>query len=477
MSLSSTSIGMAQVVSKTLENRGIELSALPETPVGVLSQLSCQQLILDEGVKSAAGGFERPELAVSLLSGSDDALPGQPHSAHSLQMDECVVMLANSLNGTLDLAQNVVNPTIDRVVKSVGDSISAALEATQSPLEIVQQRPDPIFTSAYLQESTERYVNQPRVIALRSLGAASIAGNVRAFLLTGHAGMDVQLEAFLGRMGEDFALSVWDRIFGAVSPTSDDVYSRQGQQNEAVFAYFFAARMAQEVPPGLNVDLSIYREYCASVLSSAGACIQAYFRAREQQARVGRMVLSYPMQEQPTGQVVVDGDKYTLWLEQGGTPELLFATIYGDRNFDNARMIDRAEQLNAEWSRVMALYQTTVSSKRFDAAVEGLKRQITVEINNIPDDQLVGTRAEYHDRLRERLRHAKMRDLEDQWNWARKAVCRVIYPHTDAETLLDAIDEQCKNNPDMPVREAALFATIDLVASWVTYQLARQYHN
>lgn len=479
MSLSKTSVGLAQIVSQSLQNKGIELSALPETPVAVLTDLSTQQLVLDEGVKVAAGGFERPELSVSLLSGSDEPLPGQHHSMHTVQLDQSVEMLTTALNGQLDLAQNVVTPTIDRVVKAIGVSISAALEATQSPLEIVQIRPDAIHSSVYLQESTERYTNQQRVISLRSLGlgSAAIAGNVREFLLTGHAGMDEQIIAFLGRVGDDFALSVWDRIFGAACATSDDVYSRQGQTNEAVLAYFFAAKMSQEVPPGLNIELGAYREYCASVLSSAGAAIQAGYRHREQQRRIGRMVVSYPLQDQPTGQVVVDGDKYTAWLEQGGTPEALFATIYGDRLFDLARMIDRREQLEGEWNRVMAMFQSTINSKRFDAAVAGLKAQITAEISEISDENLVGCRADYHERLRERLRHAKIRDLDDQWNWARKAVCRVIYPHTEAEALLESIDEQAKTNPETPVRELALYATIDLVARWLVNQLARQYHN
>lgn len=479
MSLSKTSVGMAQIVSQSLQNKGIELSAIPETPVGVLTDMASQQLVLEEGVKSSAGGFERPELTVSLLSGSDEPMPGHHDSAHSVQMSESVEMLTVALNGTLDLAQNVVNPTIERVVKAIGDSIGAALEATQSPLEVIQQRPDPIFSSVYLQESTERYVNQPRVIPLRSLGVGSsaITGNVRAFLLTGHAGMDEQITEFVNRVGDDFAVGVWDRIFGAVCSTSEDVYSRAGQGNEAVLAYFFAAKMAQEVPPGLNIDLGAYREYCASVLSSAGAAIQAQYRAREQQRRTGRMVLTYPLQDQPHGSVVVDGDKYTAWLQEGGSPEALFGTIYGDRNFDNARMIERRSALESEWGRVMGMFQTTISAKRFDAAVQGLKNQLTAEINEIPEDALVGTRAEYHERLRDRIRHAKLSDLENQWNWARKAVCRVLYPHTETEVLLEGIDAQAKSKPETPVRELALYATIDLVARWLVNQLARQYHN
>ncbi|WJJ55177.1 hypothetical protein [Xanthomonas phage RTH11] len=478
MSLSKTSVGMAQIVSQSLQNKGIELSAVNDTPVQVLTDLSTQQLIIDEGVKAAAGGFERPELSVSLLSGADEPLPGQVDSAHTQQLAESSALLSRVLNGALDLAQNTVNPMIDRVVKKIGETISQTLEATASPLEIVQQRPDPIFDSVYLQESSARYRTQGRDINLRSLGLNSsyIAGNVKALMATGHSGMDAQVSDFVDRVGDDFIISVWDQIFGAANSNSMQVYGRPSQAREAVAAYFLAAYALQNVPSGLNIDLSEYRDYCSQVLASAGAAICGSYEDRAQQRKHGRLVLTYPMDTTPVGAVVVDGDKYVEWLAQGGSPEALFATVYGDRNFDSARMIERKASLEQDWARVMMSYQSVVSTKRFDAAVAGLRAQMTSEINAIPDDQLIGDRGAYHDRLRERLRHAKLRDLDHQWHWARKAVCRVIFPHTDAESLLLGIDEQSKVHPDKQPRELALYATIDLVARWLVNQLARQYH-
>ena len=469
MSLSKTSVGMAQIVSQVLANKGIQLHPVNETPIAVLADLSTAQLKLDESASAANGGFDRPDLITSLFAGADAVTPGTELSPHTVQMDESVEMVSRAISNTLDLAQNVVNPMIDRVVKKIGEAMDEAVQAAQSPLEIYQQRPDPIFDSVYLQESTSRYANQPRDIQLQSLGLP--ATDIAERLQTGHAGMDEQVSEFLGRVGLDFAVSVWDRLFNSAPASSMDVFARPSQEKEAVFAYFFAAKGLVDVPEGLNMDLGAWKAYCSSILAAAGASICGGYEERAAQRRFGRLVLACPSETQPIGRIVVDGDKYADFLAQGGTPELIFATAYGDRKFDAAEMLAKAEMLKDNWSKVLGMFQSAVAFKRFDAMVSGMKAAVTTEINAIPDDQLFGDRASYHERLRDRCQHAKQRDLEDLWHFARKAVCRVIFPQTDAEALLLQIDEQSKIHPDKPVRELALYATIEIVARWLVEQL------
>jgi hypothetical protein len=475
MSLSKTSVGMAQIVAQALGAKGIQLHPVNETPIAVLTDLSTNQLKLDESARAVEGGFDRPELTASLFAGADATAPGTELSPHGVQMDESVQMLSRAIGNTLDLTQNVVNPMIDRVVKKIGEAMDVAVQAASSPLEIIQVRPDPIFDSVYLQESTSRYVNQPRDVQLQSLGVP--ATDVAVRLSTGHAGMDEQLLDFLGRQGVEFAASVWDRLFNSAPASSMDVFARPSQQNEAVFAYFFAAKGLVEVPDGLNMDLSAWRAYCSAILAAAGASICGGYDERAAQRKFGRLVLACPPEREPVGRITVDGDKYADFLAQGGSPELIFATAYGDRDFTIEKMLAKGEQLKSNWSNVLGMFQNAVAFQRFDAMVSGMKAALTVEINSIPDDKLFGDRATYHERLRDRCSHAKQRDLNDLWHFARKAVCRVLFPHTDAESLLLQIDEQSKIHPEKPTRELALYATIEIVARWLVEQLVPEVHQ
>lgn len=474
MSLSKTSMGMAQIVAQAIGAKGVELHPVNETPVAVLTELSTNQLKLDESARALEGGFERPALIASLEAGADAVAPGTELSPHTVQMDESVQMLSRAIGNTLDLTQNVVNPMIDRVVKKIGEAMDAAVQAAASPLEIVQVRPDAIFESVYLQESTSRYINQPRDIQLKSLGVP--ATDVAQRLSTGHAGMDEQLAGFLSRVGVEFAASVWDRLFNSAPNSSMDVFARPSQQNEAVCAYFFAAKGLVDVPDGLNMDLGAWNAYCSAILAAAGASICAGYDDRAAQRKFGRLVLACPPEVEPVGRISVDGDKYADFLAQGGCPELIFATAYGDRDFTIEKMLAKADVLKSNWSNVLGMFQNAVAFQRFDAMVSGMKAAITAEINSIPDDQLFGERAAYHERLRDRCTHAKQRDLNDLWHFARKAVCRVVFPHTDAEALLLQIDEQSKIHPEKPVRELALYATIEIVARWLCEQVVPECH-
>jgi len=469
MALSKTSVGMAQILGLNLANKGIKLNPVNETPVSVLTDLSTAQLKLDESARALEGGFERPELSASLFAGAEAVAPGTELSPHTVQMDESVQMLSRAIGNTLDLTQNVVNPMIDRVVKKIGEAMDAAVQAAQSPLEIIQQRPDPIFDSFYLQESVSRYAGQTRDIQLQSLGIP--ATDIAERLKTGHAGMDEQIAEFLSRVGVEFAASVWDQLFNSAPASSLDVFARPSQQNEAVCAYFFAARAGVDIPEGLNIDLGVWKHYCASILAAAGSAIVFGYEERAAQRKFGRLVLSCPPEVQPVGRITVDGDKYADFLAQGGSPELIFATAYGDRNFDAAHMLSRADYLKDSWSKVVGMFQSAVAYQRFDAMVSGMKAAVTAEINGLAEEDLIGDRASYHERLADRCTHAKQRDVENLWHFARKAICRVIYPHTDAEALLLQIDEQSKIHPEKPVRELALYATIEIVARWLVEQL------
>ncbi|QVD49079.1 hypothetical protein LUCX_9 [Xanthomonas phage vB_XciM_LucasX] len=466
--LNKTSVAMAQVLSQALAVRGVELAPVNNTPVQVLTELSTQSLVLEEGLRLSEGGFERPDVAVSLENDADFDGGVGGIGAHEEQMEQSTKMLSTVLTTTLDLAQNVVTPMIDRVVQAVSATIDNKMAAVAVPLEIIQQRPDPIFDSPYLQEAVSRHAGQNILVPIKSLGLAK--PDILELVKTGHAGMDAQVAEFIERNGLEFAEGVWSDLFVSTTGSSGDVYGRISQAKAAVLAYFYASRLLNETPDGLNMELSDWRAYIAGILSSSGAAIVAYLQSRDWARKHGPLVLGAPLGQNPQGQVVVDGDKYVAYLAAGGTPEAIFGEVYGDRNFSATYLLENNERLAGYWNKILGLWQQQIASKRFDALAEGLDKAMRAEIANL-DESLGLAKEGCYTRLRERLQHLKARDLEDLWHLARKAVCRVIFPQTDIESLLLAIDEQSKAHEGVDVRELALYATVELVARWLVDQI------
>jgi hypothetical protein len=62
-------------------------------------------------------------------------------------------------------------------------------------------------------------------------------------------------------------------------------------------------------------------------------------------------------------------------------------------------------------------------------------------------------------------------DFNDIWRVAKCIVCDQLFYYTDAGTILDGIEDACKNNPDLGVDEAALLSTISYVTRYVSSQM------
>ncbi len=83
------------------------------------------------------------------------------------------------------------------------------------------------------------------------------------------------------------------------------------------------------------------------------------------------------------------------------------------------------------------------------------------------DEDLAVERGILHRRLADQAKDLRGRFYEDLYGTIRKLVCNAIFPHTNALQILEAIDAVCHENPKIEVREAALLATIEIVATWV----------
>jgi hypothetical protein len=65
----------------------------------------------------------------------------------------------------------------------------------------------------------------------------------------------------------------------------------------------------------------------------------------------------------------------------------------------------------------------------------------------------------------------KQADIDDLYNLCMKVVCRARYYNTDAELILQGINNAKRDNPDINIREAACVSAINYVAAWVARML------
>lgn len=100
---------------------------------------------------------------------------------------------------------------------------------------------------------------------------------------------------------------------------------------------------------------------------------------------------------------------------------------------------------------------------------------MTRYINEQDEERLVRPKADLHAKTVSVLSTMQPKDFSDDLTALRRLVCEVLYAHTNARMVLDAMDTAEMENPEMNARECALLACIDLVARWMAAQINVKY--
>lgn len=458
-------------LAELLAKKGIALSPMPSTPLDSLVTAGH----LPRPTKGVAEGFLPAPEAVIAGSRSKDAF-GVCH--HDMAMDEIVEVVAASVSRNMDLARNVVNPMVKEAVMDAETYMEAGENIKQTRISVIPEFASPLWNSPTLSEMVSKYNETPINEVKLYLGVPHDLDQVSLLELakTGASRFDEEVEALFESMGAEEVSNVYQYAFGEAatmrSPTLNPlVRSNAGPTNHTLLVHLFARKLLQDPPEGVQAGLQEYRAYMADILSQTGRAVAAMIRRREVDRERRVLVRSYPYNRDRIGEVQIDirvnGDVYTQWLKEGGEPEVLMGAFASDQDRSYTGLLEKKERYLKEWERQERVLATTQRFNRFNTAVEAVKSAVSKQINLMDGDSLAVERGLLHRRLTEQCKDLRGRFYEDLYGTLRTLICNTIFPHTDARRILEAIDNVCHENPEIEVREAALLATIEIVATWV----------
>ena len=466
--LTESSIKAAYPLAEKLAAQGISLRAINDTPLAQLVSASLALATTTAGVNPDL--LEAvPSFAGSLVDSSKltDPVGGNPHDE---AMASTIKAVGDAVTGNLAIARSVVNPIIKQVADATQGHLEQASGSALCPLNVVPYNYKPIWDSPILRELAGIHQNVPVMeMELKPLGLVAPDGLVGS-LMTGAARFDEELTAWLNAGVEARLESVWSRLFGKNSEQYLTAVLRPGYLNndDVLVAYLFARRVVSNPPEGVDMDLSAWTAYASAIMAQAGRAVMRVMEKRDLDVRLGNLVFDAPTTYEAKGDVMVVGDVYSRWLAEGGTPEVLFGSVMSDRKFGYRDLLDRKDEYARTWNSEYRMLQQTAAANRYNDLIVGLRNAVTGAINSAPEDALVCDRAVLHEKLKSHIERVKPQHLEDVYGISRKLVCRVMFEHTDAEQILNAIDAAAAANPELNLREAALLAVVDVVAVWLS---------
>lgn len=277
---------------------------------------------------------------------------------------------------------------------------------------------------------------------------------------------------------------VWYNLFQhsrTVTPSTLE-FAQRGRLpftfDHLLMAYLTTAHLCGD-PQSLDGESASLEEWEAAMIclhSMLGSTLLHAYQWRAKAERQRRVVFRY---ETPKGnqihtphKVWVNPDVYNDWLQDGGSPKVLLgASIVAPAAMASADFKGRHDELIAAWDRHHHLKRQVV----LDRFLSQRRETLQMLLLDRPDGEGYDLPELDYDTLRTRVNHElaalKEDDLDDMWRTITTLVCNVYYPNTPYRGFLESMDRISKTQPELPPRELATLATVEMLSRWLTNQM------
>lgn len=388
-----------------------------------------------------------------------------------------------------NLARNVVTPIVKAIYDEVTDLQKQRIAKYANVLSITPSHYEKIWSSTVLNEMVEKFKGVPIYdeATFPNLHPLLDDDKVIEYLKTGVGRFDKEIDDFVKEVGVEFVVDVY-RTYFAVSKYDGKpseypmrvnwvVNDSMRMRREVLVAHLLALGLRKKIIEGIEMPLTDYESTMAIVIEQTGRGICRVFETRDIHRRQKKMVLRWPaanaeysVNSAEYSTIEVNEDIYNEWLQQGGRPEMVYGSYITDKRETPDSILEKADEYQRAWARRAALVRSAQRSDGFTFTAVAIRDAACKQINALNEEYLhQGTREPMHNALYAYLEsNITIDSLDDLYVAIRGLVCDVMFPLSDAKFLLCAIARIHKESPDLDVNEAALLATIDLLARSVS---------
>lgn len=471
--LSNSSIEAVKPLADDLIRRGIRLMPVTGSPL---------EAMVRESLPGFDGTTTPQENAVDyaacqLYDTANSAHPGTEIRPHDMVVDETVPVLAEAVRNHIAHARTVVNPYIEKLVTEVNEQIKDLSPSSLLGMEVIVYNPAAPFINPVFENSIKGYrdVAYEAGWSMDFMFPDTTTEELTKLLKTNSVELDADIDNWLSGLGENFLLDVWSGFFQAKQTPNlhsfiTDTVSTAGVSGlnvDKLLAIHLLARNLYDHPmEGMSVSLVNYNRTITLLKNISGARLliesEQYYKEKD-----GDQIL---IRSLAGSKIVVNGAVYKKWIADGGDNDILFGNaLVSFPVFSVAKINERKDALRTEWNRHSALV-TMTEAKRRVLRLRGIFLN-TFKKLIVEDTEPNLNREQMYKQCEEFLSSQGDEGFTNFFLLARKLVCRIRFPETDAEEILSSIDKVAQANPNMDIREAATIAVICHVANWQAHQM------
>lgn len=485
--LSLHSVDAVSVFAEDLIKTGRALTAIPQTPLGHLVAASTGP-ITDTWAATIRDYDDVAGMAYTIGNMLSDTtrscVETCKESQHDIAMSEKILMMSSGIRAVVGTACNDASPLIAHIYKGVTNQLDALVNNAACGAQVTIDRYAGLWYSSALENALDRYKDSVFKVA-QPLRVHSEKTPVELLeLMDNHSGnFKEEIQDWIKAVGLDLISTVYHEQFLKVDKVDNvsnlvancDASSHSRDYALAYFILAFSINNA-DLQDGINMDLNQYRTALGLILAHTATVCLNHMGTRDREKEQGVLVRHYPavaeMYRDCGAQIVVNGDLYEKWLEEGGCPDAVLGCFVSDRSIYLKDIQEKCDEYAAKWSghlRMLTDHAKTVRLKNIRTYIRDV---IELYFSEMKEELIVhGTLADYKQRLIQMLEQIYLGQIDDLYTVVRDTVCHVFFPNTDVLWILKNMDDISKDHPNCEPREIASMVTLHYVVRWVCRQM------
>lgn len=403
---------------------------------------------------------------------------------HDLAKDEVVTAVAATIAANLDLARNVVIPMARDTHLNYLTVLEQLEKDVIQPVSILPNVYHAIWGMPQLIGMIERFESTPKATIEFPAGMPSMNEEVIVDLMkTGIPELDMEIGAWVKDQADGKIRDVFNNVFvsryqmpgGYINAKhkTEEGYDR----NDLLALFLVAASFENNLPDGVDIDLNTLRRGMWAVRDQVGRILASELRRREMIRKNNTLVID--ISEKPVGDniyrvVSVNNDVYRKYLEEGGTPESIYGAIVYDESTTYGMLLSNKENNERRWANHHGMFIQRTGAEMFTAQKRALLNAVMKSYLQTDNEERGVSEASMSAMLKDAVEAIEPGDFKKDNGQVivRDVVCKTIFAHTNVGRVLSAMDAVEETDPELTPREAALFATIDLLARWMADQIS-----
>lgn len=463
--------------------KGVMIVPVAGTPLADLVTITTNGLTsFKYGTEQDLDAATHLQEACSLLEfstcGNDGIL-----SNHDRSIDCYVPELAKAVTSHISFAKNIVMPVVmqmaDTVKKEMEVVVSASAEFCINTIDL----PIPMRSSSF-EEVVSKYNGRVLIKPERDLAlAAMTAEGILELIKTGSKITDTEIELWYAGVSGDLATCVWNNVFRdfktsnpAVVKSIEELFKDPVDGiNASLLVFLISRKLYDEVPEETGMTLVVYKDVVSQIRDYSGTMLSNEYNRYNASVRNKTLIIGFSPNRKT---INVNGAVYREWLKTGGNNEIILGMVVSNTPLYSVTLIDAsADKFVAAWNTYEQYSNTAAKNNSFNKFKQILKICFARDLANLSEiekDLLIekpSLHASVSQYFEEEMEKLRTNDMLDIHNECLKLVCRSRFYYTDAEKILQGINDAVKMNPNINIRDAAAMATCEYVFDYISDQM------